>query len=78
MMEAERLTWIRRNQSKLRVGKYRQLNETPTSSNQSNETLKGKRVVFVTPQFPVLKISLIKSHKSEYFSECHISSLKTT
>jgi len=34
---------------------------------------------YVTPQFPVLKISLNNHIKSEYFSkECHISSLKTT
>lgn len=45
MMEAERLNWLRRNQSKLRVGKYRQIAETPTTNNQSGPTLKGKRVV---------------------------------
>jgi hypothetical protein len=27
MMEAERLNWLRNNQSKLRVGKYHKLNE---------------------------------------------------
>jgi hypothetical protein len=44
MMESERLTWLRNNQSKLRVGKYNHLNET--KSNQVPLTSKkGKRVV---------------------------------
>jgi len=35
MMEAERLNWIRKNQSKLRVGKYRQLNESSSTNNHN-------------------------------------------
>lgn len=47
MMESERLNWLRRNQSKLRVGKYRQLIDSNNSSNQSQSqsTIQGKRVV---------------------------------
>ncbi|XP_058752651.1 uncharacterized protein LOC131625838 [Vicia villosa] len=44
-MESERLNWLRSNQSKLRVGKYNQLQEK-TRGNQSNPASKrGKRVV---------------------------------
>jgi len=42
MMEAERLNWLRKNQSKLRVGKYRQLNE---GNNQGQQRMQGKRVI---------------------------------
>jgi hypothetical protein len=45
MMEAERLNWLRKNQSKLRVGKYRQLSEKTAGQNQSQQKLQGKRVV---------------------------------
>jgi hypothetical protein len=41
MMEAERLNWLRDNQSKLRVGKYHKLNENVGDPQQK----KGKRVV---------------------------------
>jgi hypothetical protein len=40
MMEAERLSWVRNNQSTLRVGKYQKLNH-----NQGDEPKTGKRVV---------------------------------
>jgi hypothetical protein len=44
MMEAERLSWLRNNQSTLRVCKYNNLNQT--GSNASSSTFKrGKRVV---------------------------------
>lgn len=45
MMEATRLNWLRKNQSKLRVGKYRQLNETSGTNNQGQKVIQGKRVV---------------------------------
>jgi hypothetical protein len=45
MMEAERLNWLRKNQSKLRVGKYRQINANSSNGNQNQPTLQGKRVV---------------------------------
>jgi len=45
MMESERLNWLRRNQSKLRVGKYRQLIDSNNGGNQSQNTIQGKRVV---------------------------------
>jgi hypothetical protein len=44
MMESERLTWLRNNQSKLRVGKYNHLNDT-NESNPNSRGKKGKRVV---------------------------------
>jgi hypothetical protein len=45
MMETERLNWLRKNQSKLRIGKYRKLTE-PTQNTQNNEPPKlGTRVV---------------------------------
>jgi hypothetical protein len=40
MMEAERLSWVRNNQSKLRVGKYRKLNESSIIGPKQ-----GKRVI---------------------------------
>jgi len=44
MMEADRLSWLRKNQSKLRVSKYRTLNENQT--NDDGESSKqGKKVV---------------------------------
>jgi hypothetical protein len=45
MMEAERLNWLRRNQSKLRVGKYRQLSDSNNTTNQNQPKIQGKRVV---------------------------------
>jgi hypothetical protein len=45
MMESERLNWLRRNQSKLRVGKYRQLSDSNNANNQNQPTIQGKRVV---------------------------------
>ncbi|XP_058775057.1 uncharacterized protein LOC131649304 [Vicia villosa] len=45
MMESERLNWLRTNQSKLRVGKYNQL-QAEVNGNQTNTPSKrGKRVV---------------------------------
>jgi hypothetical protein len=44
MMEAERLSWLRNNQSTLRVGKYNTLNESISTPSTSNGK-KGKRVV---------------------------------
>jgi len=44
MMEADRLKWLRKNQSKLRVGKYRSLNKNQGNEN-SESTKQGKRVV---------------------------------
>jgi hypothetical protein len=44
MMEADRLSWLRKNQSTLRVGKYNNLNQT-SGSGSSSRTKKGKRVV---------------------------------
>jgi hypothetical protein len=41
MMESERLTWLRKNQPKLRVGKYQRLSNPA----QPNQTKRGKRVV---------------------------------
>ncbi|KAK2414408.1 hypothetical protein QL285_037001 [Trifolium repens] len=40
MMESERLSWVRNNQSTLRVGKYQKLND-----NEGNQDKNGKRVV---------------------------------
>jgi hypothetical protein len=45
MIESERLNWLRRNQSKLRVGKYRQLSESGAANNQGQPRMQGKRVV---------------------------------
>ena len=45
MIEAERLNWLRKNQSKLRVGKYRQMNTNARNNSQHHPTLQGKRVV---------------------------------
>lgn len=45
MMEVDRLNWLRKNQSKLRVGKYRQINANSTNNNQNQPTFQGKRVV---------------------------------
>jgi hypothetical protein len=44
MMEAERLNWLRNNQSTLRVGKYKSLTESLATSSTSTGK-KGKRVV---------------------------------
>jgi hypothetical protein len=44
MMEADRLAWLRRNQSKLRVGKYKSLNENH-NNNDGESSKQGKRVV---------------------------------
>ncbi|KAK2417432.1 hypothetical protein QL285_039731 [Trifolium repens] len=45
MMETERLNWLRKNQSKLRIGKYRQL-IPPTQTNGTDEPHKyGTRIV---------------------------------
>jgi hypothetical protein len=44
MMEAERLSWLRNNQSTLRVCKYNNLNQ-PDSNAASSTLKKGKRVV---------------------------------
>lgn len=44
MMESERLNWFHKNQSKLRVGKYKQLNHQCGSSRQFEPTKRGKRV----------------------------------
>lgn len=44
MMEADRLAWLRRNQSKLRVGKYKTLNENQ-NNNDVHSSKQGKRVV---------------------------------
>ncbi|MCH89762.1 helicase-like protein [Trifolium medium] len=44
MMEADRLTWLRNNQSTLRVGKYNNLNDSRGDTSTST-TKKGKRVV---------------------------------
>ena len=45
MMESERLNWLRKNQSKLRVAKYRQLTDQYSCSSQPVTRKKGKRVV---------------------------------
>lgn len=45
MMETERLTWLRKNQTRLRVGKYRQLSESTGAANSGTKTIKGTRVV---------------------------------
>jgi len=45
MMEAERLNWLRRNQSKLRVGKYRQLADSGGTNNEGQKVIQGKRVI---------------------------------
>ncbi|KAI5410637.1 hypothetical protein KIW84_055960 [Lathyrus oleraceus] len=44
MMESERLRWLRKNQSKLRVGKYHNLNEY-NSNGETHGSNTGKRVV---------------------------------
>ena len=44
MMESQRLTWLRKNQSKLRVGKYNKLTEN-NGKEQSSTGKSGKRVV---------------------------------
>ncbi|MCH79515.1 helicase-like protein, partial [Trifolium medium] len=45
MLEAERLNWLRKNQTKLRVGKYHRLNESSHTGIQNGQTKRGKRVV---------------------------------
>lgn len=45
MMETERLTWLRKNQTRLRVGKHRQLSESTGAANSGTKTIKGTRVV---------------------------------
>jgi hypothetical protein len=45
MMKAERLTWLRKNQSKLRVGKYHRLNEQVLNNNGQTPQKRGKRVI---------------------------------
>ncbi|XP_058758996.1 uncharacterized protein LOC131632231, partial [Vicia villosa] len=45
MMESERLNWLRKNQSKLRVGKYTRINEQCESSQQQAHSKTGRRVV---------------------------------
>jgi len=47
MMEADRLAWLRKNQSKLRVGKYKSLNEKH-NNNDGQSSKYGKRVVLPT------------------------------
>ena len=42
VMESERLNWLRKNQSKLRVGKYRQLSDPGAANNQGQQTFQGK------------------------------------
>ncbi|KAF1885858.1 hypothetical protein Lal_00042732 [Lupinus albus] len=44
MVESERLSFIKRNQKKLRVDKYKNLNETQ-GSDQSQGSNRGKRVI---------------------------------
>jgi hypothetical protein len=44
MLESERINWLRKNQSKLRVSKYRSLNETDHHT-QTQGSAKGKRVI---------------------------------
>lgn len=44
MVESERLNWLRKNQSKLRVSKYRSLNESDHQI-QTQGSNKGKRVI---------------------------------
>ncbi|XP_045797949.1 uncharacterized protein LOC123892172 [Trifolium pratense] len=45
MMETERLNWLRKNQSKLRVGKYHKLKEGPANAINSSNQKRGTRVV---------------------------------
>jgi hypothetical protein len=45
MMEADRLNWLRKNQSKLRVGKYHRLNEDVSANVGDRQQKRGKRVV---------------------------------
>ncbi|XP_058741254.1 uncharacterized protein LOC131613618 [Vicia villosa] len=45
MMESERLNWIRKNQSKLRVGKYQKLTEQHQPGQSTQHVKRGKRVV---------------------------------
>jgi hypothetical protein len=45
MMESERLTWLRKNQSKLRVGKYHRLNDQVINNDGQPQQKRGKRVV---------------------------------
>ncbi|XP_058742520.1 uncharacterized protein LOC131615017 [Vicia villosa] len=45
MMESERLNWLRKNQSKLRVGKYTKLSEQSESTTQQPHSKTGRRIV---------------------------------
>ncbi|XP_058774037.1 uncharacterized protein LOC131648280 [Vicia villosa] len=45
MMESDRLNWLRKNQSKLRVGKYNRLQDQCDSTRQRNTGTNGKRIV---------------------------------
>ncbi|XP_058751157.1 uncharacterized protein LOC131624213 [Vicia villosa] len=45
MMESERLNWLRTNQSKLRVGKYNNLNDRCNGAEANTAPKRGKRVV---------------------------------
>lgn len=45
MMETNRLNWLRKKQSKLRVGKYHKLRENAVNPNKQTNAKNGKRVV---------------------------------
>lgn len=45
MMETRRLSWLRKNQSKLRVGKYHKLQKTAANPNKQTNAKNGKRFV---------------------------------
>ncbi|GAU47108.1 hypothetical protein TSUD_403410 [Trifolium subterraneum] len=45
MMETERLNWLRKNQPKLRVSKYRNLHDSSQSQNSTTSNKRGQRVV---------------------------------
>ncbi|XP_058727581.1 uncharacterized protein LOC131599128 [Vicia villosa] len=45
MMETERLNWLRKNQSKLRVGKYQKLNDQSQQQHPNQRHKRGRRIV---------------------------------
>lgn len=58
MMETERINWIRKNQSKLRVGKYHKLKENDINPSQNKNAKNGKRVVLPSSFFVAKDIGI--------------------
>lgn len=70
MMETERLTWLRKNQTRLRVGKYKQLFESTGAANSGTKTIKGTRVVL-----PSIFLGSKRYMDQQYFDGMTISTM---